>query len=109
MIPANGFIKLSALFLYRRLFVVNKWSKFDIATKASLVLCTVWMVGFFFATVFGCGRNINYSWKPLIFVASCDTNTRLESLMVTDLVTDIIVWMLPIPVVSFRLHTNCGI
>jgi hypothetical protein len=103
MIPANGFIKLSALYLYRRLFVVNKWSAFDISTKICLVLCTMWMISLLLATVFGCGMNFDYSWKPLIFVASCNTNLRLEALMVTDLITDIAVWILPIPVVCIRL------
>ena len=97
MIPANGLIKLSALFLYRRLFIVHTRSSFN---AISLVICALWTGGFFIATVFGCGRNFTYPWKPLIYIASCNTNARLDGLMVSDLITDILVWLLPMPIVS---------
>ena len=100
MIPANGFIKLSALFLYRRIFVVNKKTLFDIAIKVSIVVCSLWMVAFFFATLVGCGTHFDYPWRSLFYISMCNTNKRLDALMISDLATDIIVWLLPIPVVS---------
>ena len=99
MIPANGLIKLSAVFLYRRIFVVNTGSTFGILTLAVAVLCGLWTVAFEFATIFGCGLNVDYAWSTLGDIASCNTNMRLDALMISDLLTDIIVWLLPIPMV----------
>lgn len=103
MIPANGLIKLSALFLYRRLFAVHRGTVFDIVSIFMVVICALWMVAFFFATIFGCRTQVDYAWKPLIFIASCNTNVRLDGLMISDLITDIMVWLLPLPVV-WRLN-----
>lgn len=102
MIPANGLIKLSAIFLYRRLFVVNKGMTFDIITKVFIVMCSLWTVAFWFATLFGCGKHFTNPWKPLIFIMECNTNMRLDALMISDLITDIMVWLLPMPVVSLN-------
>ncbi|KAI9646006.1 hypothetical protein NHQ30_005444 [Ciborinia camelliae] len=99
MIPANGLIKLSAIFLYRRLFVVNKGTSFDMVSKGLLVICSLWTVAFWFATLFGCGRHFTNPWKPLMFIMECNTNMRLDGLMISDLITDAIVWLLPMPAV----------
>ena len=99
MVPANGLIKLSCIFLYRRIFVINKWSPFDIVTKFSVVIVIIWTVSFFFATIFGCGQHFDYPWRPLVYISMCDTNNRLDALMISDLLTDVLVWVQPIPVV----------
>lgn len=101
MVPANGCIKLSAILFYRRIFVVNKWSPFDVVTKISLIVMTIWTAAFFLATIFGCGQHFNYPWAPLLYISECNTNTRLDALMISDLITDVFVWLLPLPVVSF--------
>ena len=99
MVPANGLIKLSATFLYRRIFVVNKKSPFDMVTKVAITIVIVWTVAFLFAELFGCGTHFTYPWSALLHISQCDTNKRLDALMVSDLVTDIIIWILPIPMV----------
>jgi len=107
MIPGNGLIKISAVMLYRRIFVVGRWSAFDIVTQVTLVLCTVWTIAFFFATIFGCGLHVDDSWAPLAVIGSCNTNKRLEALVTTDLATDIFVWALPmIPVWGLNMKTS---
>lgn len=107
MIPANGLIKLSSLFLYRRLFVVSQEKVFGITTWALIGICTLWTVGFFFATIFGCGRHFTYPWGPLTQISSCNTNARLEALMISDLITDILVWVLPVPMI-WKTQMNFG-
>ena len=62
---------------------------------------TVWTAAFFLATVFGCGQHFDYPWAPLLYISECNTNTRLDALMISDLITDVFVWLLPLPVVSF--------
>ncbi|PQE29351.1 plasma membrane Pth11 protein [Rutstroemia sp. NJR-2017a WRK4] len=107
MVLANSLIKLSAAFLYRRLFVVNKNSSFDIITKVFIFICSLWTVAFLSATIFGCGKHFTNPWKPLIYIAECNTNTRLDGLMISDFLTDILVWILPIPVVwRLRMPTS---
>ena len=105
MIPGNGLIKLSALFLYRRVFVVNKNSPFDIITKFMIAICSLWATGFFLGQIFGCGRKFDNPYGTLAEVSSCNTNIRLDALMISDLATDILVWILPIPVVSDSNNT----
>ena len=99
MIPGNGLIKLSAILLYRRLFVVHKDSTFDLLTKVMIVLCSAWMIGFWFAQIFVCRRDFKAPFGSLEEVGSCNTNVRLNALMISDLVTDVLVWMMSIPMV----------
>lgn len=101
MIPGNGLIKLSALALYRRIFITHLGSPFDIVLISSMVIIGLWTVGFFFATIFGCGTHVDYNWAPLGILGSCNVNTRLDGLMISDLITDVLVWLMPIP--SVRL------
>jgi glucan phosphoethanolaminetransferase (alkaline phosphatase superfamily) len=100
MIPCNGLIKISAILLYRRIFLGTvKKGFFDILTKIMFVICLSWTVAFFFAQIFGCGTAFYKPFGNLLEVASCDTNTRLNALMISDLVTDILVWLTPLTVV----------
>ncbi|KAJ5731887.1 hypothetical protein N7493_003368 [Penicillium malachiteum] len=103
MTPANGLIKLSSIFLYRRIFVTGQEKLFNILSWILIVVCALWTVAFFFATVFGCGRHFDYPWGPLVEISSCNTNIRLEGLMISDLITDLFVWILPVPMVNLGL------
>lgn len=105
MIPANGLTKISAILFYRRIFVVNKRTKFDIVTMISLVVVALWTVAFFFATIFGCGLHFTYAWKALLFIQKCQTNIRTDAIIISDFVTDVLVWLLPMPMVL--IHFNC--
>ena len=103
MIPANGLIKLSALLMYRRVLVVAQNEPVDLIVKFMFAVCLVWTVGFFSAQVFGCGFHFETPFGSLEAVASCNTNVRLNALMISDLLTDVLVWIIPFPVVS----ANC--
>lgn len=101
MILEYGFIKLSVIFFYRRVFVTNRWSVFDIITKISTVIIVMWTTGFFLANVFGCGRHFAWGWGPLEDEDNCvDSLVELEALMITDFITDLFVIGLPFPLVS---------
>ncbi|CAF9907949.1 MAG: hypothetical protein HETSPECPRED_007945 [Heterodermia speciosa] len=105
MIPANGLIKISAILFYRRIFVVNKRTKFDTVTKISLVVMALWTIGFLLAQIFGCGTHFTYPWSALVFVQKCHTNTRIDALMISNLITDVFVWLLPMPII-WGLHMS---
>ena len=66
MALAYGAIKLSVLFFYRRLFVVNRNSLFDIVTKVAIVVVTLWTITLFFLTIFYCGVHIDAIWGNVI-------------------------------------------
>src|SRR4051812_38230445 len=101
MIPANGCIKLSALFLYHRIFVINKdVAGADPLLKIMIAICALWTIGFWLAQIFGCGSHFEKPFGTLAQIASCNPNPRLDALMISDLVTDIMVWLVPIPLVS---------
>ena len=103
MTAAYGFIKLSILFFYRRMFITRTASKFDIATKVAIVLTAVWATIFFLLQLFICGRYISLNWGPLInWATRClDFYKYNDALFVSDLITDLIVICLPIPLVSY--------
>ena len=101
MILEYGFIKLSVIFFYRRIFVTKRWSVFDIITKISTVIIVMWTTGFFLANVFGCGTRFAWGWGPLQDEDNCvDGLVELEALMITDFITDLFVIFLPFPIVS---------
>ncbi|KAF2656067.1 hypothetical protein K491DRAFT_778331 [Lophiostoma macrostomum CBS 122681] len=74
MLPANGLIKLSSIFLYRRIFLVERYSAFGTASVAVAIVCALWTVAFFFATIFGCGAHVAHAWGSLAQIMSCNTN-----------------------------------
>ena len=101
MILAYGFLKLSVIFFYRRIFVTRAWSTFDIVTKVSAVIVVLWTIGFFLVNIFGCGRHFDYGWGPLVEEEHCvDGLVELEALMISDFITDLLVLILPFPIVS---------
>lgn len=101
MIVAYGMIKLSVLFFYRRIFVTRSRSMFDIATKATGVLLVIWMAGFLLISLFGCGKHFDYGWGPLMDEYRCVSNlAELNGLVITDFATDLMVILLPFPIVG---------
>ncbi|MCJ1356886.1 MAG: hypothetical protein MMC33_006882 [Icmadophila ericetorum] len=59
---ALGFVKLSIIAFYRRLFVINHTMFFDILTKTVSGFVFLWTVVFIFLNIFQCGRRVTASW-----------------------------------------------
>ena len=110
---ALGCIKLSFIFFYRRIFNVGTNSAISNALSlASLVLIGVWMLGFFLGVLLICpGRidaycslstsNYEYCWDGELLALFWYT------LYWSDIVTDVVVLLLPVPSVNFpQLHTS---
>ncbi|KAK2589608.1 hypothetical protein QQS21_012717 [Conoideocrella luteorostrata] len=101
---AFGLIKLSILFLWKRLFG---------RSKALTILCYVmigvivaWTIAFFFETVFQCGSNWPMNWAPIfVFLAECTASLDVLTVFgVSDVVTDLIILAMPIPLIwSLRM------
>lgn len=104
MILVYGFIKLSVLFFYRRIFVTRTWSTFDVVSKLAGFIIVLWTIGFFLVNLFGCGKHFDWGWGPLADEYHCvDGLKELEALMISDFITDVLVIALPFPVVSWMM------
>ena len=60
-----------------------------------------WSVIFFLATVFQCGTNWSLNWAPItLFLTECsNTLNMLTVFTATDIITDVIIIAMPIPMV----------
>lgn len=98
MALAFGVIKLSVIFLYRRLFVGRLFNRY------SLALCTLialWSLSFFFATAFQCGTHIAYWWTSQATIKRfcVDTNALNLGFSISDVITDLMVLAIPLPII----------
>lgn len=104
-----GCVKLSFLFFYRRIFIVSKrWTWFNIATLATIVLVVLWTLAFFLTELLECvavGGSFSSYWGSAIDLTTKCVKTELKSYAyaVSDFITDAIVFLLPIPMV-WSLH-----
>ena len=108
MIPAYGFIKLSVIYFYRRIFVRNTPdSRFNLITNITSVVIVIWSFVFFFMQIFRAGIPVSRNWGPLIEAKHGITGLTLNyGVFVSDFLTDVWVVFLPVPIVSTRLRQN---
>lgn len=103
-----GFVKLSILAFYRRIFVVSERSSFDIATRVMAVVVFLWTITFILLVIFACPQSVSASWGT-----AAQQNeyclaigyTSLEGLAGSDLILDLILISMPI-VPIWRLHMS---
>ena len=105
MIIACGFIKLSIIFFYRRLFLILRWSAFDIISLAYIVIIIIWALTSLFLFLFVCGSKIYLQWGSLAEAQEqCeDFFAVVLGLVISDLLTDVMTLTLPMPIVCFSL------
>ena len=111
MMLSNGFIKLSIVAFYRRLFVTHKSSAFDLVTKTLALVIFLWAFTFFLIDIFACGGHVTASWGSLEEQSKyCDTigYTSEEGFAVSDLIIDILVLASPLPIVSTTISIVLG-
>jgi len=104
-----GFVKLSFMFFFRRVFVVNKHTTRNWVSIAIIVICALWTAAFFIMLEVDCPGNYAARWtSPAVFKQYCvyDLGTLL-GLAISDPLTDLLVLSFPIfPII--RLHTSAG-
>ena len=109
-----GFIKLSFLFFFRRVFVTNHSSitkLFGIVNMVMIILVALWTVAFLFAYIFICGTNpFAYYGRDQVYEKQRCVNTSalLDSFAASDLLGDIIILVMPIERVSISLMPVLG-
>lgn len=95
---AFGTVKLSILFLYRRIFVGRI---FNIASWAMIAIVSAWSFSFFIATICECNPPSTV-WSPnrKAFLTNCiKTVEMLLGFAWSDVFTDVLILALPIPMV----------
>lgn len=98
---AVGFVRLSFLFLYRRLFLVHSRSMFDIVSLILIYVVVAWTTVFLLLLAFYCGVNFPIQDKPSGEIGPNCLNPTLIYLAYTasDFSLDILIWLLPMPIV----------
>ena len=99
-----GCIKLSIVLWYRRIFV-GKW--FNIWSWIIGVTVVAWTTSFFIPTVFSCRPiQLMYTGTMRQYFSHCiDTATLQNSYAITDLLTDVIILSMPVPMI-WRLQMS---
>lgn len=96
---AFGLIKLSLLFLWKRIF--SRARLFVIFCWVMIGVISAWCIAFFFSTLFQCGTQWDWNWAPIgFFLTECaDTLDMLTAFTATDLFTDFIIMFMPVPLI----------
>ena len=110
-----GLTKLSFVFFYRRIFVTGKPGRnvFSIISFTVIGIVLTWMIAFFFAIMLNCGKHVSANWTPALLRTECDDGLAGDlGLAISDFLTDLIVLVLPIPMVSHAtilmvIHNPC--
>lgn len=100
MLPsALGFIKASFLFLYQRIFSINK--KVYILLVGLIVLVAAWTIAFFFAEMFQCSTRFWANWGSThVLQTQCNHTTWVVfAVCLTDFILDVVIITIPIPLV----------
>ncbi|OTA98111.1 hypothetical protein M426DRAFT_28773 [Hypoxylon sp. CI-4A] len=94
-----GLIKLSILFLWRRLFKPS--NTFVRICWIMIGVTAAWSIAFFFATIFRCGTKIEKNWAPIgTFFEQCSNPLEIiATFAATDILTDFIIMFMPIPLI----------
>ncbi|CAG8956400.1 hypothetical protein HYFRA_00003783 [Hymenoscyphus fraxineus] len=101
---ALGFIKVSVLLFYRRVFQVKPW--FNTLSKIVAVIVILWSVAFSISGLAHCGTHFSAWWNGNL-VKYCN-NTAVENVWfgVTDVVLDLIILAMPIPMIWKLQHVT---
>lgn len=105
---ALGCVKLSFLFFYRRVFTTGTSTWFSKTTTSLIIVVLGWTIAFFFALLFACKGNWSAWWGSVLDLSTkCVQTLKLELALVTsDFVTDVLIMVLPIPMVRLEQDTT---
>ena len=99
-ILALGAVKLSLIYLYRRVFLGRS---FELLSTIMIVIVVAWTITFFFATVFLCRTDFWAIWGSLADLLSHCVNTSKVTVYfsATDVATDILILIMPLRSVGY--------
>lgn len=96
-----GFVKLSFVFFFRRIFSTSSTTPFGITTLAMAILVILWTVAFFFSTLFACRGNFAAWWISVkLLRTKCFAIIPFEgAFALSDIIMDFIIVVMPMPMV----------
>lgn len=98
-----GLVKLSFVFLFRRIFSTSKFNSFGVVNTVMVVLIILWTVAFFFGFLFACRGNFAAWWISLkTFRTRCIAIKPFENgFALSDFIMDLIILLMPVPMVRY--------
>jgi hypothetical protein len=102
---AIGFIKLTFLFFYRRIFMGRGYrTVFDYVNWTLIVVVIVWTIAYTFLDIFFCGTHFSAAWSSVYALRTycMDTFALLTSCAITSFAMDIAILLVPLVMVSRR-------
>lgn len=107
-VVALALLKLVILFFYRRIF---RGRGFNIASWILTGIVVAWAVAFFIAKLAACGNSIRTNFDTLgkLKEKCVNTFTLLVCLTVFDVVVDLAIMILPIPLVWTSDSAGAGL
>lgn len=103
MVICYGLVKISIFCFYRRIFVSQKRTTFDVITHIVNAVMFLWSLTFVLMVIFDCGSHIFANWGSAADQeAYCAAigHTMEEGLAGSDFILDVVLNILPIPSVS---------
>lgn len=102
-------VKLSVLFLYRRIFVIDKnWKNArNLFFIVMITLIGLWSLAYTFTFMFMCKGKFEVLFTDLLAAMSQCVNTFLVgySCSISDFIGDVLIVLIPIPLVSATLFS----
>ena len=97
-----GFIKLSVVMFYRRIFCtgVRTCISYSVIFMSGLIIA--WTIAFFFVFIFYCGRHPSKAWGTVADIVKYCPNALNDQLAlgISDAIMDIFIIAMPIPTVG---------
>ncbi|KAL9088494.1 MAG: hypothetical protein Q9159_003060 [Coniocarpon cinnabarinum] len=91
---AIGFIKLSLMFFYRRIFTGKL---FNLVNWATICITAAWTVAFLFGTIFACGAKFWANWGSTADLGYCDNTVAFFAAMaISEFILDWAVMLIPL-------------
>lgn len=109
-VPALASVKLSFLFFYRRIFKTGSGGHFGIISMTLIIIVTCWAISFFFAYLFVCKGHFSafYDSTQAVEALYCVHTTPLNNgFAISDVITDLMIILLPIPQVQWSYFFKC--
>ena len=101
-------VKLSFLFFYRRIFCTGHSKVFSALTISIIAITIVWGVAFFFAILLECNGHFSAWWVDIQDLNTyCGPALTIENAWaISDFITDLMVIILPMPMVCSHCLTQ---
>lgn len=102
---ALGLLKISICLFYRRIF---RGRKFSIINWITIGVIVLWSLAFFVTIAAACNKHFEANWASLgVLKQECvDTFRMLLTYTITDVAVDLVIIVMPIPLVRKFEHTS---